>query len=221
MEILKKIKEDLNDNYFDNMIYTFDSSERKEYRELQKILNKDYGFLDIVLDFRDYYRLANLLRRETDDDEDKPITREEIDADEVRNAILNDYLYYTLLIKAGVDVSTNQTKLNKLFNGLYNMEESLLPFLCLDSIFEQSFRRGKKGVRVHILFDEIADFNLQLHVNDMFSTQSDVAFIGYCTDKPLTYYTYSGQPLEPGVDYKPVVSDKKRKSHIKKIEGRN
>ena len=63
MDILKLVEIFLTNHDHDNIIYFLDKTEKDIYEKIIELLNKDYGYLDIVLDFKDYDKLKPLFRK--------------------------------------------------------------------------------------------------------------------------------------------------------------
>ena len=79
------LKNNLNDNDYDNHIYFGLNSD--EISDLQKLLTKDYGCLDIVIDFNDIHKLENLINDIPDN----------LDQNLIKKYIYQYYLYYKIL----------------------------------------------------------------------------------------------------------------------------
>ena len=59
MELLNKINEHLLESYGNNYIFEFDESEKDEYNFVPNMLEKDYGFVDIIFDQNDFNDLLD------------------------------------------------------------------------------------------------------------------------------------------------------------------
>ena len=205
MGILDNIKHDLCNHHYDNMIYTLDESETSVYEQVIELLKKDYGFLDIVLDFTDYDRIKPLFLK-------------------YPNAIpfiIEDYVYYSILSKANINIEDYDINSREQLEKMYNGEE--FEILWIEKVLEKLKEKAKETengeARVHFLFDNIDDVRLQQEVNALFYTRSgNVAFMGYHTKPLLSKCTTTGDRVDPVHDYIKVISDKARKTYSKKFE---
>ena len=210
MDILEYIKNDLNNHDYDNIIYFLDETEKDKYEKIKELLNNDYGYLDIVLDFNDYNKLKPLFEQVTDKD-----------MESYKIMILSNYINYSILNKAGVE-NLIDVIVPKVAEDLFSEDldkyitsgDMLLNYEVFEAIKDKAKEEYKKYARIHYLLDNVDDIMLQKCINDLFVYRSSIAMMGYTTEKLLAYSTSNNHPLERVHDYISIESDVKRKKYI-------
>ena len=213
MDILKKIKGDLNNHYHDNIIYQLNENEIDKYNEIKTLLDKDYGYLDIVLDFSDYDKLDALFKQLSN----KNIL--------LKHTINSDYINYCILKKAGIEnidfVSISEIGKN-LFRGdifkYMNCDSLLFDFNVSEQIKKKAQTTKNKKCRIHFLLDNVTNVDLQKCINDFIAYRCDIAMMCYTTKDLLTHYTTNNNIIERIHDYIEIESNEKEKVLRKKWE---
>ena len=93
----------IQNHYYDNMIYYFDTSEIKEYDELKELLKKDYGFLDVVLDFDDYKLLKTIYEQIPNDLDINAIKTNDIS--DINDMSTYKNTFYTMFKKSNMELN--------------------------------------------------------------------------------------------------------------------
>lgn len=209
MDILKLIEIHLDNHDHDNIIYFLDETEKDKYEKIIELLNKDYGYLDVVLDFNDYDKLNPLLSKLSD----KNVFN--------RIMILSDYLNYSILTKANIDIVDGMKVSNvgkHLFSDdleKYNkMNEVIFTSDVVDALKAKAEKKNKKA-RIHYLLDNVDNIILQKCINDLYVYHADVAMMGYTTKNLSTTLTSNSNYMENIHDYMSFDSDVKQKKLIK------
>ena len=202
---ISDIKYDLITHWYHNMIYYLT---KDEYNEVKNMLNKDYGFLDVVLEFNDFDRLTLILKS----------IPQHSDRELIRRMIINEYLYYKILKTAKIknyiytysdvcyaeDILYSDDYLKFLDSRRLDFETGVANILSLGTGLKKH-----KAARLHFLLDSVGDDDLQRAINNLFIYKSNIAMVGY-TSKPLRIkYTMSGDILEMYHDYIEEVSNQK------------
>ena len=139
-KIVNIIRDDLAYN-FDSTIYELDGSQTDLFKVIKDLLKEDYGFLDIIIDSKDYKEI--LLKLENYNEQYK-------------NVFLLDYLLNRILTNAGVKLEEDETVW---FDSM------------LTSLKERCKELGKSRPRVHFFLDDVDDVMLQTKINDLFSSR--------------------------------------------------
>ncbi|MBR1377200.1 MAG: hypothetical protein IJ565_05295 [Bacilli bacterium] len=210
--IESKVESDLQSHYYDNRIYFMSEEEKDKYEKIKELLKKDYGFLDIVLEFDDFNELDKIFDGIQSND----------NYDNIKHRIINQYLNYKMLKNANIDEyhKTNVSDIEKdLFSGdiekIANMD--LLSPIITNTIIKTKAKDTKRGYgRVNILLDSVNDAFLQSHINDLIVYRGNVAIMGYTTKELVTYYTSSGGIIENIKDYGAEYSEEKVKEFKKR-----
>ena len=211
MDILKRIEGDLNNHYHDNTIYFFNENEKDTYEKVKDILDEDYGYLDIVLDFKDYDKLNTLFEQ----------------SDIIKHIIINDYLNYCILRGANIDTLDSNISISEIGEYLFGGDASkyiscdslYFYFDVYDHLIEKAKTTKNKKCRIHFLLDNVTDIDLQKCINDFISYRCDVAMMCYTTKNLLTHCTTNNNFIENVHDYMSVESDEREKVLKKKWEG--
>ena len=208
MDILKLVEIFLTNHDHDNIIYFLDKTEKDIYEKIIELLNKDYGYLDIVLDFKDYDKLKPLF-------EQIP----EKDMNSYKIMILSDYLNYSILTKANIDTldGIQVSKVGKCIFGkdlekYNNMDELLLNTELFDALENKAKETIEKKARIHYLLDNVDDVILQKCINDLYVYRTDVSMMGYTTKKLLSTLTSNNHAMENVHDYMRFDSEIKQKT---------
>lgn len=218
MIILDYIERDLNSHYYDNVIYSLAESEKDKYEEIKRLLESDYGYLDIVLNFDDYDKLKPLFEQ---------LPKNEIERNIIKNMIISDYLSYSILSKANIDTLNYNISVSKigenLFGGNINnyidAEDLFFSYDVCEPLKKKAQTKKHQKARVHFLLDYVEDVRLQKCINDLFAYRSDIAMMGYITKELLTYQTIQNGMIENVHDYIEIMSEEKQKIFTKKIGG--
>lgn len=209
MEILKYIKNNLSNQYYDNIIYFLDETEKDKYEEIIELLNKDYGYLDIVLDFKDYDKIKPLFEQINNN---IPYDKEAL-----KCLIISDYLNYSILKGANIE---NDEMGECLFGGSLNnyiqTDSILFEFEVEDSLKEIALTTKNRNARIHYLLDAVDDIDLQKCINNLFVYRTGIAMLGYTTKDLLAYYTTNRQLMERTHDYMEFDSEEKQKKLMKR-----
>lgn len=190
------IKRHINDNSYDNQI--FFALNIDEIIEIKKELKKEHNYFDIVLDFKDAYKLKELINS-VPDCLNKTI---------IINYICETYICYKILKESGLEVKAIDLKVeeleNILFSGNYekfkNME--FIIYMFVESALKNYGKINNKKVRIHLFFDDIEEVYLQEKLNDLIFARQPIIFMGYTNqEKLICYNTTSGQYIESPHDY--------------------
>ena len=191
MDIIRLIENDLDNHYYDNIIYYLDKKEKDKYEKIKELLNHDYGYLDIVLDFKDYDKLKPLFEQIPDNDNSTKIS------------ILSDYLNYSILSRANITTLDNieVSKVGEILFGkdldrYYNMDEILFNMEVFDTIKNKVKTDNKKNARIHYLLDNVDDFTLQKCINDLYVYRVGIAMMGYTTKELSSTLTTNNHMME-------------------------
>lgn len=212
IEVQAKI--DLKTKYYDNELYCFSSEEKDSYNSIIRDLNGNYGFLDIVLDFSDYYQLEPLF----DTISKMP------NFDVIKNTISMQYLLYSILNKANIvkldnsNIGINDIQYNLFSNNLKNIfSGSLLNYIDVyQTIRRKAKEETEKGyARIICLLDNVHDIHLQQCINDLVVYRGDVSIIGFTTKELASSLTTNKKAVDDNKDYKLFMSEKKM-SELKK-----
>lgn len=210
MDIIRLIENDLDNHYYDNIIYFLDETEKDKYEKIKELLNHDYGYLDIVLDFNDYELLKPLFEQISDKDNSTKIS------------ILSDYLNYSILSRANITTLDNieVSKVGEILFGkdldrYYNMDEILFNMEVFDTIKNKVKTDNKKNARIHYLLDNVDDFTLQKCINDLYVYRVGIAMMGYTTKELSSTLTTNNHMMERVHDYMCFYSDIKQKKKIR------
>ena len=211
MDILKRIEGDLNNHYHDNIIYQLNENETDTYEKVKDLLDEDYGYLDIVLDFKDYDKLNMLFKQ----------------SDIIKHTIINDYLNYCILKGANIDTLVFDISIPEIGEYLFGGDASkyiscdslYFYFDVYDHLIEKAKTTKNKKCRIHFLLDNVTDIDLQKCINDFISYRCDVAMMCYTTKNLLTHCTTNNNFIENVHDYISVESEEKEKVLKKKWEG--
>ena len=142
MELLNKINEHLLESYGNNYIFEFDESEKDEYNLVPNMLEKDYGFVDIILDQNDFNNLLDGY------DESKPYEKYACIQDNFQRIILkklnieyNDDILTRYSFEGMIKRSTNVERLSRV--RLHIMADSItdiyIQMVINDYIVENRF----------------------------------------------------------------------------------
>jgi len=207
MDILKLVEIFLTNHDHDNIIYFLDKTEKDIYEKIIELLNKDYGYLDIVLDFKDYDKLKPLFEQIPDND------------DYTRIIILSDYLNYSILTKANIDTldgiqvsKVGECIFGKDLEKYNNMDELLLNTELFDALENKAKETIEKKARIHFLLDNVDDVILQKCINDLYVYRTDVSMMGYTTKRLLSTLTSNNHAMENVHDYMRFDSEVKQKT---------
>ncbi|MBR1377201.1 MAG: hypothetical protein IJ565_05300 [Bacilli bacterium] len=198
------IKNDIESFSGYNKIYYLGKSEKDNYNMIKELLTKDYGFLDIVLDFKDYGKLKPMY-----DSISKDKNKEDIEI--LKNFITRTYLYYSILTNSGV----NTDEVNKaLFNG--DINDLLKVFIDFESVSyqikEKALEKEHAKARIHFFLDEVLNETLQKNINDIFIYRSNIVRMGYTTMELQSYTNTLGYAtIESPHDYQAYCTKAKRK----------
>lgn len=213
MEILDYVERDLNSHYYDNIIYFLTEEEKEKYIKIRELLEKDYGYLDIVLDFDDYYKLKPLFDK---------LPKDEIQRKVMKNMIISDYLNYSILSKAGIEINrgVSVSKIGEaLFSGdlkkYIDNEDLFFNYDVCEPIEKLAEKTTNKKARIHFILNNVKDKRLQQNINDLFVYRCDIAMMGYTTKELLTYHASNGEFMQDIHDYTSILSDNKRKRLIR------
>ena len=212
MDILNYIKNDLNNHYHDNMIYQLNENETDKYNEIKTLLDNDYGYLDIVLDFKDYDKLNKLFEQLSNNDL------------ELKYTINNDYINYCILKGAGIETIDSNISISEIGKNLFrgdifkymNCDSLLFYFDVYDPLIKKAKTTKNKKCRIHFLLDNVTNVDLQKCINDFISYRCDVAMMCYTTKNLLTHCTTNNNIIENVHDYIKIESDEKEKVLRKK-----
>ena len=192
METIKEVEIDLIQNYYDNAIYYL---KPEEYERIIGLLDKDYGYLDVILNFKDYYKLKPLLDQAT--------------GKYIKYTMINDYLNYSMLRNANI----NDDKREYLFDGDYTkfMEADNLSFFLdvEEALKDKAKETEKQKVRIHYLLDEVKDIQLQKCINYLFVYRCGITMMGYTTNDLLSYYTTNNNIMQDVHDHRMVMTYKR------------
>lgn len=203
-------------SYYDNELYEFSSSEKEDYNKIISNLGQDYGFLDIILKFDDYYRLESLFEKIPDNSNRQMII----------NTIIKQYINIKILKQINVDTKEIfDVDLNKLEMDLFCgdikrlMSTKWLMFETVEKLVQKkAIESQNRYARMFFLLDDVYDKQLQKNINDLFAWRGSIAMIGYTTKKLESYTTTNNQLVESTHDYTSYVSSKRLKEV--KEEGR-
>lgn len=198
METIKDVEKDLSTNYHDNAIYFL---KENEYEKIKTLLDKDYGYLDVILKFDDYQKLYPLLQ--------------EAKTKGVIYMIITDYINNSILKNANIGDPMRDI----LFEGdidKYKKSDSLIFYYDVqEELNNKAKDTKKKKARIHYLLDNVKDIELQKCINDLFVYRCGISMMGYSTDNLLSYYTSTNHPMDEVHDYRKVMTYQK----INKIGG--
>lgn len=184
--MFKILKNNLNDNSYDNHIYFGLTND--EINNLKELLKEDYGCLDIVIDFSDIGKLDNLIN-------DIP---DHLNKNLIKKYIYGHYLYYKMLSSVEEDIELKNILFGNSINNFKNYD-----FIMFSSVLKklQSFAQNKR-IRLHLFLDGINEKLLQQEVNDLIYMRIPIAIRGYITgEKLITYLTSDGSLIESIHDY--------------------
>ena len=190
------LKELLKDYSGSNVIY-YCSDE--EYKSIPELLKKDYGYLDILLDFNDIYMINPLLSKLDDDNKDY---------------LYKDYLNYNILHKLNLPIADfdieEYGKLLKSDNAHEYLNSDYVVDFNVDiiPILKRCALIKNGNARIHYMLDEATD-DLMLHINDLFINPNHITMIGYTTKDYVLNRTSTGAMLKERRDY--VVYNEKEK----------
>ncbi len=168
--MLKDLMENHNEG---NIIYK--CADLEEYNKVPELLKKDYGYLDILLDFKDLDRIKPLLS-----------TSEDFE----RDFVYLDYINYNILKKA--DAHVDDFDIDKYGESIYTEDADI--YLSSNYVVDfkvevtEALKRKaltKNGTaRIHFMLDNFNDDALQKNINNLFITQKGIVMLGY-TAKPF------------------------------------
>ena len=202
--MLNEVKRDLENHYDWNYIYYSLSNE--EYDKVKELVRKDYGFLDIVLEFDDYEKLDKL----------KNNIPQDLYVDMITSSIIEQYVNYKIVKQLPKNRYADISRLeNELFSGDFDVfkNSKWLFFYRLEELLKkEALKCENKYARILVLLDSIDDIDLQRKINDLIVFRTNIAIMGYTTKEDLLIYgTTNNVFIEDPHDYI---------SKIKKIERR-
>lgn len=209
MDLLDRILMDLESLKIDNVVYLFDETETEYYEQTKKIVNKNYGFFDIVPDLSDYGKLKEQINKLNSS---------------LKYDIVKNYLFYKIFIKADIDKTFYEEQLNKLLNGNFITDYVDISLDYVGKIKEKAKNEKNGYARIHFFLDNIDSISLQKAINNLIYARCFISVVCYTTKGLKTCSTtYGGfDIIQEAHDYRKVKSDKKEKIdnkvYLKKIE---
>ena len=197
----------LKKEYYQNIIYMLSEDEKDTYYSMLELLNEDYGFLDIKINFVDYYKVQQTI-------ESIPAN---LDKKVLSNIIIRQYLLYKLLKESEIDTYVEyeipiENFADSVFCGDYNKIRNT-KLLMIDDVYEKIKEKAKSKpnpyARIHFLINDVSDEELQKGINDLFFCRSSISMIGYTTHNLLTYETTKGLNISQPNDFTLIASEKK------------
>jgi len=184
MDLLERIKKDIETFYGYAIMYNFDSSEYGEYKQALTLLNVDHGFLDVVLAKDDFSKILNFAEEYKEND----IAYKNI----LQSALMNLIIEKASGVKASLDEPV-----------WYNFMLDTLKRCSKDTQYERP--------RLHVILDDVDNELLQVQINDLF-VSTGLTIMGYSTKPLLTYFDSFGTAILPIHDYIEARSAKRVKS---------
>ena len=190
------VKRHIEGNDSDNQIYF--ALNIDEIIEVKQELKKEHNYLDIVLDFKDAFKLKELINSVPDC----------LNKATIINYIYENYICYKILKESGLEVKPISISVkeieNILFSGDYEKfrDMEFIIYLFVEDALKKYQKINNKKVRIHIFFDEVEEVYLQEKINDLIFTRQPVIFMGYTSqEKLICYNTTSGSYIESPHDY--------------------
>lgn len=188
-ELYECIKEDLRNHDYDNRMYFFNDDTSMYYYVIKELLKKDYGYLDVVIDFSDLDKLSSI----------KKIPNN-VNFVSLKKMIYTQYINYKILKSADIKyplIDTEKMEQILFDDDLKKISEmDKTSFVVLDGLLNQKAREcGKKNVRIHVFMNQINDRHLQMCINDLFelaSYKSNIAIMAYAKKPIITDLTNAG-----------------------------
>ena len=191
------LKMHLSNNGYDNHIY-FCLTEN-EINELKLLLNEDYGYIDLVIDFDDLNKLDKLINSVPEDSDKTLMIR----------YIYSQYIIYKIVSQIEINDEYNmigsiEEKKESIFSGDFELfkNSKITLFMIIERELEKLAKNKNTRARIHFLLDGVNNKILQQVINDFFYLRSPICFMGYTSkDSLLHYYNTMGSVLESPHDY--------------------
>lgn len=189
------LKIHLENNGYDNHIYYGLTND--ELIEIKNLLQNDYGYIDLIMDFSDLDKLNPLI-------ESIP---QSLNNTLTLTWIYAQYISYKILkqihlpeVFESYDVSLEEME-KSLFSG--DLETFRWTNTVLVDFVDRHIRIFDKRVRVHMFLDEINNKDFQKYINLLLGSRMFMTFMGYTNkEQLLTYYTLKNQIIESPHDYR-------------------
>ncbi|MBQ7140170.1 MAG: hypothetical protein IJO32_01550 [Bacilli bacterium] len=199
--MFKIIEQQIKDNGYDNHIY-FGLTDVEIYC-LKQILKKDYGYIDLIINFDDSKKLSQLINS----------IPKNLNHELIKSIIYEQYINYKIL-KAGnisdenIGISTNELE-NILFSD--NFENFRKIDFILYMTLEKELKKLNKKTRLHLFLDDVNDILLQIKINDLiYSRQSLILMVYTVKDKLITHTTSNNSFIESPHDYRSFYKNKEK-----------
>ena len=195
--MFKILKMHLENNGYDNHIYF--SLTNEEMALVRNLLNKDNGYLDIIISFEELNLLDKLINN----------IPNYLDKNYVLKNIYEQYICYKIVSQVELEDKYNfigslDEKELSLFDGNFDLfKNSLLtPFMIIERELDELAKDNNTKARIHFLFDGVNNNILQQVINDYFSSRSPICFMGYTTKSSLLhFYNTNGGVMQAPHDY--------------------
>lgn len=192
-ELNSYLKEYIDSNQYYHHLFT--NIEENQINLIKEEIERS-PFLDVILEFDDFYIIKELINTIPDNHQNRSI---------IEKNVIRDYVYFKIIEQAGLEQYDKEDLRKRLYSS--NYEE----YIGIDSLIwmfiDEDLRKAAKKTegnkaRCHFFIDSVDDIKLQYEINSLYSSRTTAVLMAYTTkDKLLTYTSSFGDFIEHPHDY--------------------
>ena len=192
-ELNRFLKEYIDNNEYYHHLFT---NVEENQIDLVKEEIKKSPFLDIILDFDDFYKIRELINTIPSDHKNKRFIEE---------SIIRDYLYFKIIENVNLEEYDVDKMRKKLYSSKFEEYKGMDALIWM--FIDEDLRKAAKNTegnkaRCHFFIDSVDDIKLQYEINNLFSSRTTTVLMAYTTKEKLsTYSTTLGNFIEDPHDY--------------------